>query len=393
VTTPPAAPSGAGLLDEAARLGVWRDHGARPAEAAELLAYAASPLHHGPAPDHRYPLPDAPCVTDWERYLAEAREEGAFAVLRRVFVQLRFPIAAGISQDPDYLAATRRGLLPDGDAAGLELARPDGLRLFLHATAAGRVPVVLAEARADFEALVQAITTRNEPVPVPLSMGACMVAGYNNWERVAARRRAFEAQHPEDWTGEGWAAAFRELVPHRELYQDRFMLLSSGHYSSTPAAALGLTDAAWSQASVRLRLEHECTHYVTRQAFGAMRKSLLDELVADYVGLREATGGFVPAHFLRFMGLEGFPRRRADGRLSNYRGDPPLSDGAFQVLPSVVKLAAENLGAVDPAPALGGFGVEEKARIITALMRVGLEGLASGRAPELLASALHAEAP
>jgi hypothetical protein len=376
------------LADEGFRSAVWRAHGAAPESCPELLAYGASPLPTVLPPASRYPLPDAPCVAAWERYAREADAEGALPVLRRVMVQLRFPIRAGMSRDERYRAATRRGVLPEADTDPLALVQPDGLRLLLHPTPAGRVPVILAEAREDFEALVQAITCRNEPDPVPASMGACTVAGYNDWARVAELRRDYLARHPADWSGQGWDEAFRRIVPQKELYQDRFLILSSGPYSATPASALGLDEAAWRDASIRLRLEHECTHYFMRQAFGSMRKSLLDELVADYLGLVEALGEFRADHFLRFMGLEAFPAYREGGRLQNYRGAPPLSDAGFAVLPSVVKRAAQNLARLDPSRGTGPFGTVEKAVVITALTRVGLEGLASDQAPGLLAAAL-----
>ncbi len=372
-------------LDTGGRQALWRAHGASPEEAAELLAYAHSPLHETALARQSLPLPEPACVTAWERYVAEAEREGAEAVLRRVLVQLRFPIAAGMSQDAAYQAATRRGQLPLEPGPGVSFARPDGLRLGLHGTPAGRVPVVIARERADFEALVRAVTRRNEPEAVPASMGACTIAGYNNWERVATLRRAFEAEHPEDWDGSGWAAAFRELIPMKDRYQDRFMLLSSGPYSATPATAMGLADDEWRAASVRLRLEHECTHYFMRQAFGAMRKSLLDELVADYMGLVEALGAFRLDAFLLFMGLESHPDYRAGGRLQNYCGE--LSPGALVVLRDVVVRAAGNLAELDPSRDRASFDVVDKARVIAALTRVGLEGLASAEAATHLAAA------
>lgn len=379
-----------GCPDEAFRLALWRQHGADETQAAELVAYAASPAQQAAPGTRRVPLPDAACVTAWEGYVADAGRSGAFASLRRRLVQLCFPIAPGMSQDEAYLAATRRGSPPPAESPGVQLVQPEGLHVFLHPTPAGRVPVVRAEARADFEALVQALTRRNEPEPIPATMGACMIAGYNNWDRVAALRSAWEQQHPEDFLGDGWAAAFRDIVPQKDLYQDRFMLLSSGPYSATPATAVGLPDDEWRAASVALRLEHECTHYFMRQAFGAMRKSLLDELVADYMGLVAALGHFRVDCFLRFMGLETYPPYRDGGRLQNYRGTPPLSDAAFAVLQPVVKRAAENLARCDPARARAPFDVADKAHVVTALTRVGLEGLASEQAAVLVEAALVA---
>jgi hypothetical protein len=374
--------------DEGFRLSVWRAYGASRGEASELLAYAASPLHEELPSAHVYPLPDPPCVAAWEGYAAEAAESGALGVLRRVFVQLRFPICPGMSEDEAYRGATRRGVHEGGDGDGVRFVEPDGLRILLHPTAAGRVPAIVAEARADFESLVQAITHRNEPSPVPASMGACLVAGYNNWDRVAALHRDFALRHPDDRTGEGWATAFRDLLPRKELYQDRFILLSAGPYSATPAEAIGLSADKWRSVSVRLRLEHECTHYVTRQAFGTMRKSLLDELVADYLGIVEAFGTFRAASFLRFMGLEAFPRYREGGRLQNYRGSPPLSDGSFSVLQPVVRRAAETLERLDLCARWRPMAAAEKGRVIFALTRVGLEGLASVEAKDRVEMAL-----
>ncbi len=44
-------------------------------------------------------------------------------------------------------------------------------------------------------------------------------------------------------------------------------------------------------------------HYVTRHALGTMRNSMLDELIADYVGIVSATGAYRGDWFLRFLGV------------------------------------------------------------------------------------------
>ena len=175
---------------------MWRAYGATGDEAAELLTYTHSPLHSGEPPRHAFPLPDEPFVAAWERYVAKADEAGVWDALGQPLVQLRFPIEPGISLTPGYRMATRRGVLPHG-GPGLRLAHPEGIRLFLHPTAGGRVPVIVAHAREDFVALVQALTERNEPAHVPRSMGACMIAGYNNWDRFNDALRRWPALHPE----------------------------------------------------------------------------------------------------------------------------------------------------------------------------------------------------
>ncbi|HST59271.1 MAG TPA: hypothetical protein VLK84_11290 [Longimicrobium sp.] len=371
----PAAPS---RLDEgardAARAEVLRGFGAGPGEVAELLAYNRSVFVVPESVD--LPLPDEPFVDAWRRYADEARDRGVLPVLREHLVQLRFPIAAGMSADAAYEAALRRGALPDAPD-DLRLRDPGGLRLFIHPTPAGAVPVLLAPDRADFEALVRALTKKNEPVPLPASMGACMVGGYNNWGRVAELRRRWEGGEVEAGGAGDWSAAFAVLKGRKELYQDRFVLLSDGPYSGVLAEAVGLEPGEWRRASITIRLEHECVHYFTRRVLGSMRNNLLDELLADYGGIVAAAGRYRADWALRFLGLEGNDGCRADGRMWNYRGEPPLSDAAFLVLQRVVRAAVARMegmdARLDPASRTG----EGRARVVLALAGFTVEEIAA----------------
>ncbi len=361
-----------------ARAEVLRAHGATPAETEELLAYTEPAFRVPDELPGPFPLPDEPFVAAWEGYAAEAEERGAWPVLREKLVQLRFPVAAGVSATDAYRAATRRGERSWPPHGGTRLRDPERLRLFLHPTAAGRVPVVVAGHRDDFVTLVRALARRNEPDAVPGSMGACIVGGYVNWDRVGALRGAWEASHPGD--DAGWAVELRALAPHRELYQDRFVLLSRGPYSGVPAAAMGMSAGEWEEASLAIRLEHECAHHLTRRAFGSMRNTAHDELIADFAGVVSACGRFRADWVLRFLGVEDFPRFRADGRLRSYRGDPPLSDGAFRVLQSLVRDAAANLEAAGLERAVDWGDLDARARALAAMARLTLEELGAPEA-------------
>jgi len=352
-------------------------HGARGGEVDELLAYAENAFSLADAP--ALPLEDEPCAAAWEGYAARAAQVGTVAALREVLPQLRFPIQGGIAATDAYRAATLRGERGEHPAGGVEFADEAGVRLFMHPTPAGRVAVIVARERADFESLVRALTRRNEPEAVPASMGACIVGGYNDWARVAVLRAEWEAEHPMAAPG-AWSAWFREqVVPRRELYQDRFILLSSGPYSAVPAAELGLGQAEWLEKSFVIRLEHECAHYVTRRVFGSMRNSLHDELIADWRGIRAAEGRFRAEWLLRFMGLERHPEYRQGGRLQNYRGTPPLSDGAFAALRNMLVAAATALEAVDAAIPREP---DAEARALCALAALSVEELAGPGAVE-----------
>jgi hypothetical protein len=368
-----------------ARAAVLRALGAGRGEEAELLAYNRS--HFDVPPSVQLPLPDEPCVGAWAGYAREARTRGVLPVLREHLVQLRFPIQAGISETPTYQEAIRRGVFAE-DGGTLHLDDPDGLRLTIHPTPAGAIPVLVAPHRADFESLVRAVTRRNEPAPLPASMGACMVAGFNNWGRVAELRRRWEAGEVDAGGADNWAAAFAVLRERRELYQDRFILLSTGPYSGVPAERMGMSDEAWREASLVIRREHECAHYLTRRVLGSMRNNLLDELMADYAGIVAAAGRYRADWFLRFMGLEDDGRCRESGRLWNYRGDPALSDGAFAVLQRLVRAVAARLEAVDSTldPALRDS--TGRARMVLALASLTLEEMTAPDARARLMEAL-----
>jgi len=178
-------------------------------------------------------------------------------------------------------------------------------------------------------------------------------------------------------------------LPHKELYQDCFILLSPGPYSGVAARDMGLPANRWRQISVTIRLEHECTHYLTRRLFAAMRNNALDELLADYRGIVAGNGRYRADWFLRFLGLEAFPAYREGGRLQNYRGDPALSDEAFAVLQGLVKDAASNLEHFDQDHAEELTTIHAQGRLLIGLTRLTLEELASKQADELIQQAVH----
>jgi hypothetical protein len=211
-------------------------------------------------------------------------------------------------------------------------------------------------------------------------MGASMVAGFNNWDRIRQYRQQWEANHPDNQSESRWAAEFKQLIPKKELYQDRFMILSQGPYSNVSAQDIGLPEAEWLRLSLTIRLEHECTHYFTRRLFNSMRNNLIDELIADYRGLIAATGRYRADWFLRFMGLESFPNYREGGRLQNYRGS--LSEESFKILQSLVVSAARNLESFERQQTNG----IKSTGMLTTLCCLNLEELASDEADVYLSS-------
>jgi len=379
---------------QAFRARVLGAFGARGPVAEELLAYNHTDLGR---PEQlwrlTFPLAAELHVAAWEAYAAEAAGRGAWEVLRQRLPQLRFPVREGISQTGAYRRATRRGMPVDAAAPGLSLRSPDRLRLWVNASLAGPIPVLCSGDREDFVRLVQALSYRNEPRPVPGSMGACLVSGFNNWDRVRQYRRGWEARRPPHDSSGGWAEEFSRLIPRKDLYQDRFLIVSEGFYSNVAAEEMGLAPEEWRCLSLAIRLGHECTHYLTLRLFCSVRNHPLDELIADYAGIEAACGRYRADWFLRFVGLERFPRYREGARLENYRGRPPLSEAAFRVLQALVKSAADNLARLDAAWLPPPRDARAQALLLAALYDSTLEELASDEAEGLLRRRLEPPGP
>ena len=104
-------------------------------------------------------------------------------------------------------------------------------------------------------------------------------------------------------------------------------------------------------------------------------------------------GCFKADWFLHFMGLENFPEYRNGGRLENYRGDPPLSNGAFKLLQALARQAALNVERFDAQYRQNKKIGENSAPMLFALARLTIEELASKQGILLLSDALSRNEP
>jgi hypothetical protein len=358
--------------------------GATVSECAEILAYNQNPsLARGVTLPATLPLPDQPFVATWNEYIQEAQQSDVYLVLRQHLAQLNFPIRAGISQTLPYALATRKGCPVDylNTAKGLQLDHPEELQLSLLPSLAGRIPLLIVGHRSDFISLVRALSFRNEPVLIPASMGASMVRGLTNWDRVRQYRRQWEDANPGRCSEQDWQAEFREIEAHRELYQDTLVILCRGDYSGVPAETLGVSPDEWRTLSLIIRQEHEATHYFTWRVYGFARNHVYDELLADYAGITAAVGRYMPEWFLHFIGLEAYPQYREGGRLQNYLGTPPLSPGAFVILQHLVQSAVAYIAQLDQRYATTPDVRERITQVLALLLRVTLLDMAMGNCP------------
>lgn len=332
------------------RIGVLFSLGATMQSCQALLALNDNPLQqrgNGKIPNG-FPLMDALHVETWHRYAKNAGKTDLFQTLCQRLPQFSFPIERGISETKAYQAATKRGVFEANGAKGLILKEPTQVRLAIHQSLAGAIPVLSTPHRADFVSLVQALTKRNEPHPIPRSMGACFVSGYNNWDRLHTLRREWEAKNAGERLAQRWAAEFLVVIkPNTALYQDSFLICHEGDYSGVSAETLSLPPDEWQRIATKIRLAHECTHYLTRRVFHAKGNALVDEVVADYWGIRSALGSFRADWLLRFLGLEDYPNYREGGRLQNYYARHEFSAESQTLLHTLIKTAVDNLESFD----------------------------------------------
>ncbi len=374
--------------DRDARATTLRGFGALGDTLPALLEYTENPYAQMPGTISTvFPLEDEAHVEAWRGYVSEAESAGAAVVLQRRLVQLDFPVREGMSEDPAYLAATRRGQRPSS-ADAFPFEDPDGVELSIHPTAAGALPMIVVHNRSDFELLARALAYRNEPADIPASMGACFVSGLINWDRVTTYRRSWELRTPNA-SEEAWQEEFKSFAKRKELYQDRVMILSTTPYAGLSAEEVDRPAEEWARESLVLRREHECFHYVTWRLFGVVRSNLLDELIADFVGLLAAQGAYRADLALRFLGIAEDETRLPDGaRLELYRGQPPLPDEALPPLLALARSVVRNMATA--ATIRGDLSDPDRAReLALAVASLYLEELSASDCLERLASRLH----
>lgn len=313
----------------------------------------------------RLPLPDEAFVPVWAQYSHILEKAHSFMALKNKFIELNFPIMAGISKTPEYKMALEKGFgtVDFSEQKGLRLEAPEKIMIYLHQTIAGKIPVISISLRNDFKSIVSALTCKNEPVELPESVGAFAISGYRNWDRLSKI------------SGE-----FRKIP--KELYQDKFIILSNGFYSGITPVEMGLSPSEWIEKSMLIRIEHESAHYVTKRIFGSMRKRLLDELIADYMGITAVEESYSARLFLKFIGIGKTSNEKA--RLEYYREG--LGDEAFDALKKLAELAALHIEKLDAEWKTGG---RTRFHFMLALSRLTVEEIASGDCALLMEKAFR----
>jgi hypothetical protein len=330
------------------------------------------------------PLQDEAHVDDWREYLDQPGDD-LFRSLQSRLVQLNIPIRKGISKTAAYGEVVRRGHAFDEAAFGgrLTLERPELFSASVHNHPVGSLPVLIISHRKDFETVVRALAFRCEPATINPTVNAHLISGLINWDRMR-RYKSFWMDRHKAAGVLGWSIELKRVTSSESWrYLDRLIVVTDSPYSGVSADELGLDWNAteWRERSAALRLEHEFTHYATKRLYGKMTLNVFDEIIADWAGISMVTGQFRAAWFLRFLGLDGFPTVRTDGRIHTYRGK--LSDQSFRDLGTLALKAADGLEALHDAH----YSAANRARFLLALTRLSLDLLASERREQFFGEA------
>lgn len=324
---------------------------------------------------------DEPYIGAWEGYCKNSVEEGVFEVLKNCYPQLNFPIEEGINKTQDYVQTVLKGKADTINLNDpLNLNHPEGIEINIHESIAGKVPVLKVPDSQDFIQVVQCLLHKNNPIPVPPSMGALLVNGINNWDRLHTLKHDWLAKNPAG----NWNDEFsKNVLPNPNLFKDKIIILSTKPYSNVAANSLGISESAWKIYSYSIRLEHECTHLYTLKKYGYASNNLHDELIADYIGITKTVGYYNTAWMLAFMGLEEYPKYRKGARLENYLGNSDLSFENFEKLTVIIKNAIENIALFDGELGKISSDKDQMCRINT-LCEIGVLEIASENGASLL---------
>ena len=332
--------------------------------------------NHIPTPLPEFPLPAHPCVESWRDYAHQAHQTSWTEVLQRLYPGFRFPIQADISNSIAYRNASRDDSYDC--ASALQLNAPDPIQFEAVQTAAGLLPALTVSDRQDFENMLRVLLHRNEPVPIPPSMGAALISGLPNRDRIERLRNTYFEDNPTARPG-SWRREWETIrKQHKPQYQDRLLLLSVGPYSGIPAESAGFSSNQWLDISRIIRIHHEGAHAFCKQVFGVMHSNLLDELIADFAGLSTALGQFSSKVFLMGMGISPQGEMLAEGRMRNYLNQPELSKTLWPSQAKILCSAAQNLESWQKQPDVSIRLAKNDATALLSLAHTSLLELATG---------------
>ncbi len=216
----------------------------------------------------------------------------------------------GADAGEPYRNVVKRGQRPKNETVqAFNGGRSD--RIFFEQTPAGPARAVYLAFREDFENFLRIMGYRCEPVQIPPDTGAMMVKGIVNWGKIHRHKEAYTQSG-----GLAWKEEFEKFTSIKENYTDTLIVLGKGYYSGVQPQRLGLGEEEWLARSWSIRLYHECTHFTFYTLYPGCKHAVLDEVIADAVGIIKTYGEYRVEYARLFLGVEN--GAYTGGRLENY---------------------------------------------------------------------------
>lgn len=202
-------------------------------------------------------------------------------------------------------------------------------------TEAGEVEIVFLKNRQDFILFLNKTVYKGVRKYVPDTIGAMMINGISNWNKINSHMEKYVSEGNTDYNPE-----FKRFTSDKSNFKDCLLLISDGLYSNIPAEKIGISESEWINASQKIRVYHECTHYICRKLWNEKKNIIFDEIVADCIGLFAAFGNYSTRLALLFLGLDD-NGSYIGGRLEFYCDKSEISELQERILNLVHQLARE----------------------------------------------------
>ncbi len=241
------------------------------------------------------PLPEQATDCWWRQWFDKVPETERFNKLRFVLPQLYIKPHNGARSSDIYKRLVLRGdpITPQDQNMRLYLNDENGLKFSLVDHSCGVLPVLSFNNLEDFVSVLCCLANRCEPFEIKSSVHSHAIGGLIHWGLIKDIDRSARAQ---------------------------LLLLHNAPYSSLPSKLIPghPSDYEWLDLSHTWRLNHEIAHIYCRQLVGEMRINLLDELLADYIGMRASLGIFSADLFRLGLGLSTEAQLSNDSRACTY---------------------------------------------------------------------------
>lgn len=235
--------------------------------------------------------------------------------LSKQYPQLLIPITENARQTALYRDAVMRGqpICREPDFIG---SSEDSYTV--EKTPVGEIGILCFGNRQDFEHALCSLAYRCEPREIPASVGAYYIGGLPNWEKIHKHKQEYLESGGVDWNGE-----FRRFTAEKANYTDSLILLSTGYYSNIQPDEIGLSPEDWKTKSLEIRKHHELTHFIYRKSYPGDIDVIRDEVLADYIGIKQAFGTYIREYAELFLGIKGGEVRRG-ARILHYVSEDEL---------------------------------------------------------------------